>query len=390
MFDFNTNEGYFLHLLRCSLNGVCPDEPPEDINFDVIYEISLRHDVENLVFVSVDMLKNKPDEILYDRWRQRYYVRQRQCLYQDMALEELVETFTSKGIDCMPLKGSVIKNYYPNPDLRCMGDIDFLVREQNRDTVREIMHTLGYRDDILDDGQVDGFARSELVYVEIHYDFSAEIHIYHDVFTIDWDKLLPDEKKHLYKMTPEDLYFFNIGHYVKNMHTKGMGLRSVLDSYVMWKVLTDDEKQNISKKLEDIDLLKFNSKILAIADLWFGNADNNPELDLLEEYLISEKTYGNDDATKIVDVLYSYKNKSKFAFFINRIFPKPDELYYRFNKKKKNFLILPYFWIKRIVLQLAGRKKNWQSVKSQVDNFDSVNKADLDYERKVRQDFGLL
>lgn len=53
-------------------------------------------------------------------------------------------------------------------------------------------------------------------------------------------------------------------------------------------------------------------------------------------------------------------------------------------------MILPYLWIKRIVLQLAGRKKSWQSVKSQVDNFDSVNQSDLDYERKVRQDFGLI
>ena len=111
---------------------------------------------------------------------------------------------------------------------------------------------------------------------------------------------------------------------------------------------------------------------------------------MLEEYLISEKTYGSEEATNVVEVLYNYNEKSRLAFFINRIFPKPDALYRRFGVKKKNFLLLPYLWAKRIVLQLAGRKKNWQSVKSQVDNFDSVNQSDLDYERKVRQDFGLI
>lgn len=222
MFDFNTNEGYFLHLLKCGLKSEKPEEPPVGIDFEAIFELAKKQDVENIVFLSIDQLEKTIDSNLYSVWQEAYYKRMKYSAFQDMALEELIQTFTSKGIDCMPLKGSVIKNYYPSPDLRCMGDIDFLVREQNRQVVRDIMHSLGYEDDLLDDGQVDAFKRGKLEYIEVHYDFSAKNHVMHEVFTIDWNNLQPTETEHLYEMTFEDLYFFNTGHYVKNMHNKGM------------------------------------------------------------------------------------------------------------------------------------------------------------------------
>lgn len=210
---------------------------------------------------------------------------------QDMALEELIEAFTKAGIDCMPLKGSVIKNYYPSPDLRSMGDIDFLVKEQNRKIVRDIMHSLDYEDDILDDGQVDGFKKGKLTYVEIHYDFSEENHVMHEIFTIDWDKLIPTETEHLYQMTFEDLYFFNTGHYVKNMHNKGMGLRGIVDTFVLWNRLSDDEQVSLINRFEEIGINDFNSKLVKISDIWFNDAKDDGSLNNLQEYLVNKKTY---------------------------------------------------------------------------------------------------
>ena len=390
MYDFNTNEGYFLHLLKCSLKSEQPCEPPEEIDFQIVFEIAMRHDVENLLFVSIDKLDKKPDVELYEKWRERYYLRQRQCMYQELALEELIFVFTSAGIDCMPLKGSVIKNYYPNPDLRSMGDIDFLVREQNRNVVRDIMHKLGYFDDILDDGQVDGFKKKD-VYVEVHYDFSAKNHVYHEIFTIDWDRLVPAETEHLYKMTLDDLYFFNVGHYVKNMHNKGMGLRGVVDGYVLWKALSDEQRQSVLHRFEGTDLSDFNSKMLRIADIWFDSAEDDGTLDLVQEYLIVKKTYGDEETEKILYTLYSFNSTSKSHFFLRRIFPTPQELYGRFNIKKKIFVILPFLWIARLFILVFGKKNDkWNSVKGQIDKFNSVNQADIDYERKVRQEFGLM
>lgn len=390
MFAFNTNEGYFLHLLKCALKTEQPMEAPKGIDFAEILKLSQRHDVENLTFLSIDQLENKPSDELYAQWQELYYKDQKRTLFQDMALEELIEAFTAKGIDCMPLKGSVIKNYYPNPDLRSMGDIDFLVREQNRQVVRDIMHSLGYQDDLLDDGNVDAFKREKLVYIEVHYDFSDQYHAYHEIFTIDWDKLLPTEKEHLYQMTFEDLYFFNVGHYAKNMHNKGMGLRGIVDGYILWNRLSDKEQQNLLSRFDEVELSDFHNKMLKIADIWFNDAEDDGTLDTVQEYLIARLTYGDEKTLRVLQTLYADQTSSNTEYIWSKIFPSAEYLYRRFNIKHRCFLLLPFLWILRIFSQLFGSKKKWSYAKRQMDTFKTIDQADIDYERKIRQDFGLM
>lgn len=390
MFDFNTNEGYFLHLLKCGLKSEKPEEPPVGIDFEAIFELAKKQDVENIVFLSIDQLENNIDSNLYSIWQEAYYKRMKYSAFQDMALEELIEVFTKAGIDCMPLKGSVIKNYYPSPDLRSMGDIDFLVREQNRQIVRDIMHGLGYEDDLLDDGQVDGFKKGKLTYVEIHYDFSAENYVMHEIFTIDWDKLVPTKTEHLYEMTFEDLYFFNTGHYVKNMHNKGMGIRGIVDTYVLWNRLTDNQKQVLNERFAEVNIDQFNSKLVKIADIWFNEVKDDGSLDALQKYLLNKKTYGDYKTETILNAVYSEQTSSNAKYLKDKIFPSADDLYERFDIKRKCFLILPFLWLKRILGQLFGSKEKWAFAKQQMDTFKTVDQADINYERRIRQDFGLM
>lgn len=340
--------------------------------------------------MSIEKLQHKIDDKLFAYWQELYFKRMKYSMMQDMALEELIEAFTKAGIDCMPLKGSVIKNYYPSPDLRSMGDIDFIVREQNRQVVRDIMHNIGYEDDILDDGQVDAFKKGKLTYIEIHYDFSAENHVMHEIFTIDWDKLIPTETEHLYQMTFEDLYFFNTGHYVKNMHNKGMGLRGVVDTFVLRNRLTDNQKQVLNERFAEVNIDEFNSKLVKIADIWFNEVKDGGSLDALQKYLLNKKTYGDYKTETILNAVYSEQTSSNAKYLKDKIFPSADDLYERFDIKRKCFLILPFLWIWRILLQLFGSKEKWSFAKKQMDTFKTIDQSDIDYERKIRQEFGLL
>lgn len=103
MFDFNTNEGYFLHLLKCGLKSEKPEEPPVGIDFEAIFELAKKQDAENIVFLSIDQLENNIDSNLYSIWQEAYYKRMKYSAFQDMALEELIGAFTKAEIDCMPL-----------------------------------------------------------------------------------------------------------------------------------------------------------------------------------------------------------------------------------------------------------------------------------------------
>jgi hypothetical protein len=293
MFEFDSNEGYFLHLIKCALKDEQPDEKPSEVDWTKVFEIGLKQDAANLAWFSIEKLNNKPEGELYTEWQEVYAKAASKCLKQMMEIDFLAEEFTKRGYDIMFLKGSKIREYYPSPDMRTMTDIDLLVKAEDRKPVRALMKELGYEEDLMDDGQVDAFKKEPIIYTEIHYDFSAENHVHHDLFTINWDNLIETDRPHIYEMTFEDLYFFNVGHYVKNINSMGMGIRGIIDSFILWNAADDEQKKNILKKFENTELEEFNNNILKITDVWFNGADDDGSLDNVQNYLLETETYGS-------------------------------------------------------------------------------------------------
>ena len=395
MFDFNSNEGYFLHLIKCALRDEQPEEKPDEVEWQNVFEISRKHNAANLAWFSVEKLNNKPQGELFTVWQEEYAKAASRCLKQMMEIDFLSEAFTSVGYDIMFLKGSKIRDYYPSPDMRFMTDIDLLVNAQDREPVRVLMRNLGYEDDALDDGQVDAFKKQPIIYVEVHYDFSAENHVYHELFSIDWNKLVETDNSHVYEMTFEDLYFFNVGHYAKNMHNRGMGIRAILDCYVLWNSATDEQKQLINEKFKGTELEHFNSNLLKIADIWFNDASDDGSLDNVQRYLLETETYGsrkNEVILKLIDD-NTYEAKSKFSFIMRRIFPSKEFLYARFNIKHKTVFLVPFLWLLRIILLPFSKgpgNHGRSGRRNELKNLNKFSPEDVEYEIEIRKEFGLV
>ena len=390
MFKFNSNEGYFLHLIKCALRDEQPEEKPDQVDWQVVFEIAEKQNVSNLCWFSIEKLNIQPEGELFYIWQEAYAMSASRCLKQMMEADLLADAFTSAGYDIMFLKGSKIREYYPSPDMRYMTDIDILVNSENREPVRELMRNLGYDDDLLDDGQVDAFKKQPILYTEVHYDFSFKKHAYHDLFHIVWDKLVKTDNEHIFEMTFEDLYFFNVGHYAKNMHNRGMGIRAVIDCYVLWNAATYEQKKNILKRFESTELDVFNKNLLKIADIWFGGAKDDGSLDNVQKYMIETETYGSYKNEIVLDTIRNTNSNSKLKYIMSKIFPSSDYLYDRFNIKKKNPVLLPFLWIFRILLLIFSDKEKKQHVRNQYDTFEQISAEDMKYEIRIRKEFGLM
>ncbi|MBQ9530762.1 MAG: nucleotidyltransferase family protein [Eubacterium sp.] len=391
MFNIKSNEGYFLHLIKSALKDEQPIEKPDEVNWEYVLRIAERQNAANLCWFSIEKLNNKPDGELYTYWQDVYAKAASKCLQQMMEIDFLSEEFTKRGYDICFLKGSKIREYYPSPDMRTMTDIDLLVRAQDRKPIRELMKSLGYEEDLMDDGQVDAFKKLPVIYTEIHYDFSAENHVYHEYFTIDWDKLVETQTPHVFEMTYEDLYFFNVGHYVKNMSKVGMGIRSIVDCFVLWNSASEKQKENILKKFENTELKAFNDNLLKIAGIWFCDADDDGTLDNVQHYLLETKTYGKTGENEAIMLIESKQNdKSKTSFIIRRIFPKSEELFKRFNVKRKNVLLIPFLWLARIILLVFSGKEKKEKVKKEYSAVKDISSQEIEYETIVRKEIGLL
>ncbi len=393
MFDFNSNEGYFLHLIKSALKDEQPKEKPEGVSWEEVLKIAERQTAANLCWFSIEKLNNKPDGELYTYWQDVYAKAASKCLKQMMEIDLLCNEFTSRGYDIMFLKGSKIREYYPSPDMRTMTDIDLLVKADQRQPIREIMKSLGYEEDLMDDGQVDAFKKKPVIYTEIHYDFSAENHVYHEYFTIDWDKLVKTQTPHVFEMTFEDLYFFNIGHYVKNMSKVGMGVRSVIDSYVLWNSASREEKENIDKRFEESGLIDFKNNLLKIANIWFEGESDDNSFHNVQYYLMNTGTYGDKRAAvmlRFIEDANEGTSKSKFQFLIQRIFPPKKVIYSRFNIKRDLFFLIPFLWLLRIILIPFSDKESKLGRRNEIKNFYKFSSEDVENEIKIRKEFGLL
>ena len=396
MFDINTANGYFLNLVKCAIKGEQPIEKPETVDFEAVYKLALRQRASNLAWYAIEKLNNKPDSELLNKWRTGYKIHLYQTASQEIELDNLTQEFSARGYDVMPLKGSQIRSYYPEADMRVMGDIDLLVRtdksQEARDKVKKIMLELGYEVDILNDGQVDGYRKSKSIYVEIHFEFMHNTHANYEHFIIDWDNLEKNNNTGYYCMNLVDLYYYNIGHFAKNMSAKGNAFRAVADTYVLWQKLNSDEKQLLNDRLEKINLKKFNDALVYISEIWFDDKYDDKTTQNLQEYLLSNSVYGFERNRAVLSLLYEKCNndsKNVFCHYMLRIFPSADELRKRFNIKTKNPFIIPFLWFWRVFSLLFSSEEKRKRIKMEFNDINAVSDDEIEFFKSVYDGFGL-
>lgn len=398
MLELNTDYGYFLHLVKCAVNSTQPKEKPPEVIFENVFQIARRHSLSNLLWYSIEKLNNKPDTELLAKWFSDYGVMLRQTAYQEMEIENLIHIFTSRGFDVMPLKGSQIRAYYPQPDMRRMGDIDFMVKTDGskvqRNVVKDIMLSNGYAPDVLDDGQVDAYQKqnNKDVYVEVHFEFMHPKHVHYNDFIVDWSTLLPTDTDGVYKMSLPDLYYFNIGHFIKNMFSKGLGVKNIVDVYVLWHQLSKEEQFKMNSRLLAAGLNEFNNQLVKIADIWFGDRADDGTTQNAQKYILDNNEYGFH---RNFDVLNMMKNEADYGeantkkYFLKRVFPPDSELYSRFGIKRKLPFLLPFLWLARIVLLIFAPKKKIDKIKNEVEVINDISQDEIERGKAVFKELNI-
>ncbi len=168
-----TNEAIFLKLLSASIfsSEIHIDDLAEDMEWNVIYEESINQTVAALIYESVCRLKASilPYSELMLNWEEESMIsvmRNSNIMYEHKALLEILN---ANGIKCAVLKGAAAAINYPKPDLRNMGDIDILVKEEEFEKVKCLMKENGY-DEIIIFPQVShelGFKKNNVKF-EMH------------------------------------------------------------------------------------------------------------------------------------------------------------------------------------------------------------------------------
>ena len=308
--DSNTADDV-IFLISCVMNGTAADKSRVDaMDLDQVFAFAHRHMLS--AFVASALLRAGCRDKRASEVGAR--AARREIVFSD-ALEKVKKGLTEKDIWFMPLKGAVLKKYYPGFALREYADCDILFDAARAADVRAVMEQLGYTTEYFGAGPHDIYHKAPFLNFEMHkYLFSPGVgNGIYEYFT-DVESRLGGEgpEKHF---TPEDFYLYILAHEYKHYSKGGTGLRSLLDVYVFLKA-EDPDWAYVVAEAERLGLVEFEKKNRSLAlHLFAGEELTAQDQDMLD-YILGSGVYGN--VSNSVNNSMREHHWNKLQYMLNR------------------------------------------------------------------------
>lgn len=339
----NSNRQYFINLLSSFINGTTIQTPPQNIDWEEIYHLSKIHSTTAIVYASMNQLEEqyKPEKEIYDKFQWFFYSTIKRDLEFDKHITQLKENLEKEKIPHIFVKGHVLKNYYPYGQLRTMGDVDFLIKKEDREKSHEVVLKMNYKKRCETAG-VWAYTK-DVSHIEIHTDLIYE-EIKKDVdfqeyFSHAWDNAVLVHGDYTYELKKEYHLIFLLVHIAKHFNYSGCGIRMIMDIAVFLNNFVEDLDWNyIWSELEKLNLVLFTKNIFALCSKWF---DSKLPID---EPILEENFYNRIYDFVLSKGTFGFYNNDKQATLVRKEHKKSENNSYKKSifKVCKYFVFLPY------------------------------------------------
>ncbi len=309
-------------------------------------------------------------------------------LRQVYEIEQLEIAFKNEGIEYMPLKGTVLKNLYPKPEMRTMGDADILVNLEQYEKVKEIMDQLDFKFKYESDHELV-WEKSSL-FLELHKSIMSTYNKdFYSYFGTGWKvaKQLPGSSK--YEMSNEDFFIYIFVHFTKHYRISGIGIKHLLDLWVFSHTHPDINWEYIQGELEKMQLGKFYVNVMKTVNVWFEDDAETEESVLITNVIFNSGQYGTADMA-VVNRALRDKGKSafgaKFIKFFKRLFVPYKEMKRKYKILEKIPVLLPVMWVVRW-FEIVFIKKD--TVKKYMNEMDKINSESIEKNARALHFVGL-
>ena len=323
----------------------------DKIPLDKLIELAKKHNIFTLVYyglhncnVSInDGLKTQLSNIAINGM----YVSEQPLYY----IKEISSQFDENNIDYMLLKGSVLKHFYPQPEIRRMGDVDILIKETQYSKISKVLENLGFV--FRNESNHEIVWSKNNIVIELHKilmpSYNRDLHKY---FGNGWKRAIKTGKNS-YTFSDDDMLIYVFSHFAKHYRDAGIGITHMCDLYVFLQAKKTNEDY-IRKELMQLKLYDFYCNIKKTLYAWFENGDSDEITDHITTVVFNSGVYGLQENTIISSAL---KEKKKFNNIVlgrmhriwQKIFPSCKAMKTTYQLLKKFPILLPVFWIIRLM-----------------------------------------
>lgn len=356
---------YLVVLLKSVLDNKKPPEKPENLTFEGIYKKALRHHVANISFYAIERLENKPEPSLYKLWRQERDKAIVRDMHQQHEYELLKSELDKAHIRYIPLKGTLMKKLYPSSDMRYMCDIDMVVDPESKALCKELMTKNGYETEHYEQGNHDSYSKKPVMNVEIHnLIFSDSTHIGKKFYKLFLKPFELSKKTSDYSYELEKTYFFLhlLTHSAKHYLYGGIGFRAFMDIYLFYKNYASEiDMQAVEKALETTQYKQLCLDFIKLAQVWFGDLQNDRSLRETELYIFKGGAFGTVTAMTENEI----SEKGRFRYILSSLFPSFTMLKASYGILNKLPFLYPFLIVWRILTKpFINHKKTSQKLKT--------------------------
>lgn len=259
----------------------------------------------------------------------------------------ICQTLETAKIPFVPLKGSVIRDYYPEPWMRTSSDVDILVTEETlENAVSALTDTLKYTAKSKRDHDISLYSPGG-VHLELHYKTVVEsdgINKSYEVLSQIWDFATPKAPGSCqYVLTDAMFYFYHMAHMAKHLMVGGCGIRPFLDLWVLNRSVAYDKTQR-QQLLRQGDLETFANAAEKLAEVWFSDAERDNLTEQLESFILRGGVYGNVENCVMVQ---QNKEGGKLQYILSKVFLPYDIIKFDYPVLQKHKWLTPVCQVAR-------------------------------------------
>lgn len=378
----------FFVLLRSAVcNSLLKEEEKSLYNNEVISlitTIAKKHDISHLI---AQGLKNNG---LIVESNKHYETEIFKAVYryenQKYVYDNLCEALEKARIPFLPLKGSVIRKYYPEPWMRTSCDIDVLIKEcdiQKATTV--LTESCGFECKGKGSHDVSFFSPNKTL-IELHYSLIEDDYLkkVSNILKNVWNEVTVSEKYTCgYEASNEFLYFYHLAHMAKHFVFGGCGIRSFIDLWMLNRHIALD-KEKLNEMLNEGGLSAFAEQTDFLCKVWFEEKEHTETSKQIEELVLRGGTYGNIENLVVVQ---QQKKGGKIKYVFKKIFLPYNKLKYQYPVLQKHKWLTPVMQVVRWGrLIFCGHSKR---VRKELKQNSSVSKDVAEKTRSLIDKLGL-
>lgn len=382
----NNEYRYLIELTKAYLNNENVTLK-SDTDYSKFLKLAAKHNLLGVIYCVINNASNKemiPAQ-LFNALQNKFFDLVYISHLQQQTAECAKQALAAAGIRFVCFKGIELKNYYPVPESRMMGDIDILIDEGSKIKAKEVMKAAGFTVKN-ENGPVWDYVKDTIL-IEMHTNLLNE--------TIDRENVIAYFSDAIHKTDFHDFsgrfndtfhFEYLMAHIAHHFRFYGAGIKLVLDLAIMLKYGVVDLEKAVSD-LDSAGLGRFSKEILSVCKKWYDEGESfTDDTSVTEDFIVSFGAFGISGRNKSAVVARKDLEKGKSTFpllmKLRLIFPPYSKLrhlpYIKFIDGRP--YLTPLAWIYRIFYNLKNKGSFAVSTTIGLSDKDTVSQAQAELE----------